>query len=67
MKKPQKNKEKGNSDPTSVDLTDPLFNAVWEAIKGWDLERKTGEGYAGATGTDVMTILNVVRPFIKEV
>ena len=33
-------------------------DAVWEAIKGWDLERTQGDGYAGATGDDVLTILN---------
>ncbi len=53
-------------EPTGKDLIDPLFNAVWDAIKGWDLEREQGAGYAGATGTDVMTILNAVRPSITQ-
>lgn len=45
-------------EPTPQDLVKPEFNVIWEAIKGWDLERVPGEGYAATTGTDVMTILN---------
>ncbi len=48
-------------EPTKKDLESSEFNAIWNAIKGWDIERKQGEGYAGATGTDVMTILNALR------
>jgi hypothetical protein len=36
------------------------FNAVWEAIKGWDIQRTPGAGYAGATGDDVCTILEAI-------
>lgn len=39
-----------------------LFEPIWQAIKKWDLERDTGEGYANATGTDVQTILNAIEP-----
>ena len=57
-------------EPTIVDLNDPMFNVVWSAIKKWDISRSQNmEGrrmYAGATGTDVMTILNVVRPFLLQ-
>lgn len=53
-------------DPTENDLQDPLFEIIWQAIKGWDIERSQGEGYAGATGTDVMTILNAIRPHITR-
>ena len=45
--------KKGNNKPTSKDLTSPEFEAAWNAIKGWDIERNPGAGYAGATGTDV--------------
>lgn len=48
-------------DPTEADLNDPMFERVWQAIKGWDIQRAPGQGYAGATGTDVMTILRAVR------
>ena len=60
------NTQRRLEEPTGKDLIDPLFNAVWDAIKGWDLEREQGAGYAGATGTDVMTILNAVRPSITQ-
>lgn len=56
--------EPRQADPTPQDLADPLFEAVWTAIKAWDIQRTPGRGYAGATGTDVMTILTVVQPFL---
>lgn len=56
--------EKRGWEPTEADLSDPLFESVWQAIKGWDIEREHGRGYAGATGTDVMTILRAMRPFL---
>lgn len=54
-----------NTEPTEEDLASPEFEAVWQAIKGWDLQREAGLGYAGATGTDVMTILNALRSISK--
>lgn len=36
------------------------YDAVWEAIKGWDIERKPGAGYAHATGSDVTIILEAI-------
>ena len=48
------------TEPTEKDLEDPVFQKVWEAIKGRDIERSSGEGYARATGTDVMTILEAI-------
>lgn len=53
-------------DPTEEDLRSPEFQAIWLAIKDWDISRgdesSTGNRlYAGATGTDVMTIINAVR------
>ena len=53
-----------NTEPTQHDLESPEFKAVWEAIKNWDLDRGDTEGrtnYAGATGTDVMAILNAIN------
>ena len=44
----------------------PLFEAVWTAIKGWDIERKEGEGYAHATGDDVREILKATDPFLAR-
>lgn len=40
---------------------DAAFNAVWDAIKGWDLRREPDMGYAGATGDDVCTILEALE------
>ena len=53
--------EKCSMEPTKEDLESPMFNAVWNAIKKWDIQRVYGAGYAGATGTDVMTILNALK------
>jgi len=50
-----------DNEPTSSDLISPEFNAVWEAIKKWDIQRTEGVGYAHATGTDVMIILNALK------
>lgn len=51
-------------EPTAADLKDPRFEAVWQAIKRWDLCRDYPEigrpMYSGATGTDVMTILEAL-------
>jgi len=54
-------KEIKNNEPTSVDLISPEFNVVWKAIKKWDIQRTEGKGYAHATGTDVMIILNALK------
>jgi hypothetical protein len=47
-------------DPTPEMLKDPRFEVIWQAIKGWDLERTRGAGYAGATGNDVRRILDAL-------
>jgi len=49
-----------NNHPTKKDLEREDFKKVWKAIKKWDLQREEGAGYANATGTDVMTILNAL-------
>jgi hypothetical protein len=48
-------------EPTEADLVDPLFGAVWQAIKGWDISRHNNGLYAGPTGNDVCTILDAIR------
>ena len=50
-------------DPTSADLHDPLFDVIWNAIKKWDIQRRVGDGYAVATGNDVMHILSAIRNY----
>ena len=44
----------------------PRFNAVWDAIKGWDIERNSGEGLAGVTGDDVRAILAALDSSVDE-
>ena len=50
-------------DPTESDLADPEFNAIWQAIKDWDLSREPASHrvYSGATGNDVMHVLLALR------
>lgn len=47
-------------DPTSDMLRSREFEAIWQAIKGWDIQRKTGAGYAGASGNDVRHIIDTL-------
>lgn len=47
--------------PTDADLNSGEFNAIWNAIKKWDISRYPGCGYAGANGSDVMEILRALR------
>lgn len=52
-------------DPTPEELQDPLFEAIWQVIKGWDLseEQKDGEnrGYMNAMGNHAAAILHAVQ------
>ncbi len=43
-------------------LSDPLFDAIWERIKSWDINvPEQYEGYCGANGNHVCAILDAVR------
>lgn len=33
------------------------FDAIWKAIRGWDIQREPGALYHGPTGDDVRTII----------
>ena len=48
-------------DNRAVNTEHPLFNRIWQAIKGWDIQRKHGVGYAGANGTDVQIIIDAIE------
>lgn len=48
-------------DPTAEDLASPLFEAVWQAIKGWDISRHKDGLYSGPTGNDVMHVLAALQ------
>jgi hypothetical protein len=54
-------------DPTSEELKDPLFKAIWQTIKKWDINVPDQYGgYMGATGNHVCAILDVVRAEIDK-
>lgn len=48
-----------------VSEDDPLFNPIWDVIKGWDIgdPAKYG-GYCGATGDHVRAIIRAVRAVV---
>ncbi len=53
--------EKTWRDPTPRELDDPMFNAIWDVIKSWDINVPHAYyGYCGATGNHVATILDAV-------
>lgn len=48
--------------PTEKDLQSPLFEAIWQSIKTWDLNvPKYYDGYMGANGSHVMMIIQGMR------
>lgn len=48
--------------PTEEDLNDPMFEAIWQTIKGWDVNVPDYySGYCGASGSHVMLILKAIR------
>ena len=49
-------------DPKPEELKDPIFEAIWQAIKTWDINvPEEYDGYSGATGNHVCAILDAVR------
>lgn len=53
--------------PTDFDMNDPIFNAIWEVVKHWDI--RVPQYYNGITsgnGSHVMLILNEVRIAMRE-
>lgn len=47
--------------PTPEMLSDPKFEAIWQAIKGWDINVPDAySGYCGATGNHVRAILDAL-------
>jgi hypothetical protein len=54
-------------DPTPEMLDgDPLFDAIWNAIKHWDISRHNDGLYSGPTGNDVRHIYDAIRRAKKE-
>lgn len=53
--------------PTESMLDDPVFSAIWQFIKGWDISVPNAyEGYMGATGNHVRAILEGIRPLVPK-
>ena len=49
-------------DPKPEDLSDPIFEAIWQTIKQWDINvPEEYSGYCGATGNHVCAILDAIR------
>lgn len=47
--------------PTEEDLESPLFEAIWQCIKSWDVNVPAHyAGYCGANGSHVKMILNAI-------
>jgi hypothetical protein len=48
--------------PTPEQLNDPVFKAIWETIKSWDINvPEYYQGYCGATGSHVILIINALK------
>lgn len=51
--------------PTEVIVANhgnPVWDAIWQTIKGWDIRRQGSEGlYSEATGDDVQRIFDAIR------
>lgn len=48
-------------DPTPAMLEDPIFNKIWNAIKGWDIAvPEAYGGYCGATGNHARAIYDAI-------
>lgn len=53
--------------PSDTDLSDPLFNAIWEVTKTWDVNApEYYEGYCGLNGSHVMIIINAIRALLDK-
>lgn len=54
--------------PTDADLRDPVFEAIWQATKTWDVNApEFYRGYCGMNGSHVILILNAIRAGQKGV
>jgi len=52
--------------PTDQQLHDPTFEAIWQAIKTWDVNvPKYYQGYCGANGSHVVLILDALKAISK--
>lgn len=55
------------ADPTEEMLKDPLFDAIWRAIKRWDINvPEAYAGYCSATGNHARVIFEAVQPVLRQ-
>ncbi|MEQ9319002.1 MAG: hypothetical protein RIF41_07565 [Polyangiaceae bacterium] len=47
--------------PTPEQIASPEFEAIWQTIKGWDIQVAPGDGYSRASGSHVAVILNALN------
>lgn len=51
-------------DPTPEMVASPLFEGIWQVIKGWDIAVPAAyAGYCGATGNHVRAILDAIAAY----
>lgn len=51
--------------PTDKELNDPIFNAIWQTIKSWDINApEYYSGYCGANGSHAVLIYRQIREVI---
>lgn len=53
------------SDPTPKELASPLFEAIWQTIKTWDINAPWYSGYCGATGNHAAVILRALTTAVS--
>jgi hypothetical protein len=52
--------------PTPEMLKDPLFKAIWQTIRTWDINvPEAYSGYCGATGNHVRAIMDAIERAAK--
>lgn len=53
--------------PTEQDLKSPIFNALWDVVKTWDVNvPEYYSGYCGANGSHVKLLLNALEPHLNK-
>ena len=58
--------KKSVPNPADSDLADPLFEAIWQVTKRWDVNAPEYYiGYCGMNGSHVMLILNALRQALR--
>lgn len=59
--------EKNWPNPTENMLNDPMFKAIWQTIKTWDIAVPDAYyGYCGATGNHVRAILDSINSAMQK-